>query len=183
MKVICISGKAQHGKTFTAEILKEMLEEQGHRVIKLAYGDYLKFVCQKHFGWDTQKNEKGRSILQKVGTDLARKNNPMVWVNTVVETILALSSEFEYFLIDDSRFKNEIDVFKERNIPSYSIRIHRNGFTSTLTDEQLKHPSETSLDDYLFDCYLTFFTGKDNVIDAINMSGVLEQITKEVYNG
>ena len=39
MKIVCISGKAQHGKDTTAKLLEEILEAQGNRVLIAHYGD------------------------------------------------------------------------------------------------------------------------------------------------
>ena len=68
-KIILISGKAQNGKDTVADILMEQLEGKS---IKLAYADYLKLICRKYFGWNGEKDVKGRSTLQFVGTDLIR---------------------------------------------------------------------------------------------------------------
>lgn len=69
MKIVCISGKAQHGKDTTAKLLEEILEAQGNRVLIAHYGDLVKYVCKTFFGWDGKKDEKGRTLLQRVGTD------------------------------------------------------------------------------------------------------------------
>ena len=59
MKVICISGKAGHGKDTFAGFLKKSLEEQYKRVLITHYGDLIKYVCEKFFEWDGMKDEKG----------------------------------------------------------------------------------------------------------------------------
>ena len=59
MKVICISGKAQHGKDTTAAILKELLEADGKSVKIAHFADLLKFICKTYFDWDGQKDERG----------------------------------------------------------------------------------------------------------------------------
>lgn len=173
MKVYTISGKATHGKDFTAEILKEMLEENGKRVLILHYADYLKYLCKQIFGWDGVKDDKGRTILQKVGTDLVRTNNPDLWAIVIAETICGLKTEFDSFIIPDCRFENEICIYYDYSIPIYTIHIERLNYKSNLTDEQLNHPSETALNDFEFDYYLEFETGKENVIKAIKESGML----------
>ena len=43
MKIVCISGKAQHGKDTTAKLLEETLEAQGNRVLIAHYGDLDRF--------------------------------------------------------------------------------------------------------------------------------------------
>ena len=44
MKVICISGKAQHGKDTTAGILKDQLESDGYRVLIAHYADSVSYT-------------------------------------------------------------------------------------------------------------------------------------------
>jgi len=162
MRIIPISAKAQHGKDTLADLLKIELEKLNRKVAIFHYADYLKFVCQQYYEWDGKKNEQGRSILQKVGTDLARKNNPNIWVNVAVEFFKAFSNSYDYILIPDTRFPNEIDVLKE-NFDVTSIRLVRKDFSSNLTPEQKIHPSETALDDYLFDMYMSCLSGVGNV--------------------
>lgn len=146
MKVICISGKAQHGKDTTANVLKEALESQNRSVLVAHYGDLLKYICRTFFGWDGEKDEYGRSLLQRVGTDIIRKQQENYWVNFIVDISKFFPNEWDYVLIPDSRFPNEIDHLKEAGLDVIHVRVRRDGFNSPLTEEQQKHPSETALD-------------------------------------
>ena len=84
MKIITISGKAQHGKDTTAEMLKKKLEELQYKVLIIHYADYVKYVCRQYFNWDGNKDEKGRTILQQVGTNLARARRETIDRKSVV---------------------------------------------------------------------------------------------------
>lgn len=158
MKAIVISAKAQHGKDTTAEIFKKIAEDDGKKVLITHYADYLKYICKEWFEWDGVKDDKGRSILQKVGTDLARSNHPNIWVNVIVESLKAFGEEYDYILIPDCRFPNEIEVMKN-NFDTLSLRVERVDFESKLTDEQKNHISETALDDYDFDYKISVLSG------------------------
>ena len=68
MQVIVISGKAQHGKDTTAGFLKDALEADGYPVLIAHYGDLVKYVCKMYLGWNGEKDEYGRSLLQYAGT-------------------------------------------------------------------------------------------------------------------
>ena len=60
--------------------------------------------------------------------------------------------EYDYVLIPDVRFPNEIDKMKE-NFDCISIRLTRPNFDNGLTSEQKEHISETALDNYIgFNC-------------------------------
>lgn len=146
MKVICISGKAQHGKDTTAGFLKEILEQHGKRVLITHYGDLVKYVCRTFFHWDGQKDEEGRSLLQRVGTDVIRQQCEDYWARFIVEILGFFPNEWDYVLIPDCRFPNEIDGLRERGFDVTHVRVVRPNFDNGLTPEQQAHPSETALD-------------------------------------
>lgn len=146
MKVVCISGKAQHGKDTTAGMMKTALESMGHTVLIAHYGDLVKYVCRTFFGWNGEKDAYGRSLLQKVGTDIVREQRPNYWVDFVKDMLSMFPNEWDFVLIPDSRFPNEIDGLKQSGFNVIHLRVRRENFESPLTTEQQNHPSETALD-------------------------------------
>ncbi len=154
MKVITISGKAQHGKDTTATMLKELLNEQGYSVLITHYGDLVKYICTTFFDWDGRKDEYGRSLLQYVGTDVIRNQVPDYWVDFVSEILCFFSDKWDYVLIPDCRFPNEVDKLKKFKLDTTHLRIIRPNFKSPLTEEQQAHISETALDDVRPDFYI-----------------------------
>lgn len=150
-KVICISGKAGHGKNTLAEMLKLKFEKLGYRTIVIGYGDFLKFVCENYFGWDGKKDQKGRDMLQNIGTDIGRNNHDCVWIDMVKAFIKGFKSEFDIFIIPDCRFENEIlEMKKEFDVTT--IKVIRLGYENKeMTEEQKQHISETQLDNFIFD--------------------------------
>lgn len=146
MKVVCISGKAQHGKDTTAGMMKTALESMGHTVLITHYGDLVKYVCRTFFGWNGEKDAYGRSLLQKIGTDIVREQRPNYWVDFVKDMLSMFPNEWDFVLIPDSRFPNEIDGLKQSGFNVIHLRVRREKFESPLTTEQQNHPSETSLD-------------------------------------
>jgi len=161
MRVICISGKAQHGKDTTAKLMKEYLEDSGQSVLIAHYADLVKYVCKTFFDWDGQKDENGRHLLQYVGTDVVRTKRPSFWVDFIIDILNLFGEKWDYVLIPDCRFPNEIDVMKKNGFDVTSVRIVRTDFTSPLTTEQQQHPSETALDSYSFD--YTIYNGGQNI--------------------
>ena len=176
MKVIAISGKAESGKDTIAKEIKYLLEEQNYKVMIIHFADVLKFVCRQYFDWDGQKDDYGRSLLQQVGTEMREKNNPNMWVNITKELIRGIGVEFDYVLVPDTRFKEEINMLNEyfdcisvrvlrQDIDVYGVtRVHVNH----LTDEQRAHKSECDLDNYEFDFFITndYHINQDLVNDA-----------------
>ena len=153
--VILLSGKSGSGKDFVANIMKEKLEQMGNKVLITHYADLLKYILKTFFGWDGEKDEHGRHLLQYVGTDVIRKQNPDYWVNFIKDIITMFSNEWDYILIPDTRFPNEVTEMYCDNFRTISVRIRRINYTSKLTEEQQQHESETALDNYPFDYYMT----------------------------
>lgn len=151
MKVICISGKARHGKDTTANILHKQLTDTGYSVLIAHYGDLVKYVCKTFFDWNGKKDNKGRTLLQYVGTDKVRKEYPCFWVDFVAKILSVFRNEWDYVLIPDCRFPNEIQVLECYGLNVISLKIERDNFDSDLTAEQLNHISEIALDNFNFD--------------------------------
>lgn len=176
MKVIAISGKAESGKDTIAKMLKQQLEEQNYKVMIIHFADVLKFVCRQYFDWNGEKDEYGRTLLQQVGTEMREKNNPNMWVNITKELIRGIGAEFDYVLVPDTRFKEEIEMLNEY-FNCLSVRILRKDIDSddiarvhvnNLTDEQRAHKSECDLDDYKFDLFITndYYIDNDSINDV-----------------
>ena len=174
MKVILISGKAQNGKDTVADFLHKALVNDGKRVLVTHYADLLKYICTNYFGWDGNKDAIGRQMLQYVGTDVIRKQNPTLWVDFVAMMLKYFHENWEYVIIPDCRFPNEVTTMVENGFDTIHIRVVRNNFESPLTEEQQQHPSETALDNVEPD-YCIFNDG--------TLSEVEENITKWIKEG
>lgn len=165
--VILLSAKSGHGKDFIANIMKQQFEENGNKVLVTHYADLLKYILKTFFNWNGKKDEHGRYLLQHIGTDIIRKQEPNFWVNFLNDVLSLLKDEWDYVLIPDARFPNEIEVLKyNSNFNVITMRINRINYESKLPPEQQQHPSETSLDDYEFDYYVTN-SGTNDVINAV----------------
>lgn len=167
MRVILISGHAREGKDSTADILKKKFTERGKTVLIAHYGDLVKYVCKTFFDWNGEKDEVGRAILQRRGTDEVRKIFPDFWVSFIYNILQIYPNEWDYVLIPDCRFPNEIEYFKD-GFDIRTIRVNRLNYISPLTEEQQKHSSETSLDNYKFDYVINSESGLDKLETEIN---------------
>lgn len=167
MNVVCISGKAQHGKDTTAGILKELLEKHEQKVLIAHYGDLVKYICKTFFDWNGEKDAAGRHLLQYVGTDVIRERYPNYWVDFVAEMLEVFYGEWDWVLIPDTRFPNEVEVMKEKFNAAH-VRVVRQNFISPLTEEQQNHPSETALDDYCTEWYLFNDGTLENLKTTVN---------------
>ena len=91
--------------------------------------------------------------MQEVGTDKIRTKHPNFWVDYIRDLLSIFEDKWDYVLIPDTRFPNEIDVMKNTFKDVISLRVVRTNFISPLTEEQRNHRSEIALDDYPFDYY------------------------------
>jgi len=169
MKIILISGKAQHGKTSTAIILEKHMTLAGKRVVRISFADYVKYICSKYYGWDGRKDEKGRHMLQYIGTDIFRARDENFWVDNVIRFARVVSPDYDFMLIDDWRFPNEYTRWIDSGITDICrVRVKRPGYDNGLTPEQNNHPSETALDEF----------GVDYELCAVNLDGLERECYK-----
>lgn len=155
MTIILIAGKAGSGKDTVAKMLDEILTETHRkRVLITHFGDLVKYVAKNFFDWDGIKDEDGRTLLQRIGTDVVRKNDPDYWVRFLSQMLYFFRNEFDYVLIPDFRFPNEYfflkEYLKDDGVDVITLNIERS-FVSSLTNEQKEHPSENMINDFKFD--------------------------------
>ena len=159
-KIIVISGKSGHGKDEAAKHIVEKLTEQGLKCITLHFADLVKFFCTQVYGWNGEKDIKGRTLLQHVGTDTVRACYPDYWAEVVSKFLAATAADYDVALVPDARFPNEIEVMDRHNNNVIVLRVKRYNqdgskyLNPKMTDLQHKHPSETSLDFSKFDCVI-----------------------------
>lgn len=164
-KMILLSAQATGGKTTFANMLKEQLEAKGKKVCIMRYASNIKRILTDFYGWKGEKTDYWREKLQNLGTEIIRikMNRPMFHVQRVCEDIEIIQDDFDYVIIDDCRFPNEIKypeaVFGDKVL---TVRLHRLNYESPLTPEQQAHPSERALDGYTnYDKEIWMGTGLD----------------------
>ena len=163
-EILLFCGKAQHGKDSSAKIIKNKL---GDSAVILHFAYLLKMIAKEYLNWDGTKVGQSRTLLQWLGTDRVRKEMQWngYWAERVCDFIEILSNKYEYFLIPDCRFPNEVEIPKKRfpNCRVTLIKIIRKDFDNGLSKEQKTHPSETSLDGYPCDWIIESKNGLDNL--------------------
>lgn len=105
MKIIGIMGLAGSGKDTLADLLITQLP----LAKKFNLADPLKGICRE-MGWDGNKDEKGRKLLQQVGVLARECIGEDVWLKkarSAADTAHMLGRQF--FIVPDIRFHNEKD--------------------------------------------------------------------------
>lgn len=101
-------------------MLKEELEKGKKRVLITYFAAPLRRICREWFGWDGQNDDAGRSLLQYVGTDVVRTRCPDFWVDFTLGLLSMMGDEWDYVIIPDCRYPNELDMerygFQPRHI-------------------------------------------------------------------
>ena len=155
--IICLSGKAGSGKDTVAAMLKSELESKGHSAHIIILADLLKYICTSQLGWDGKKDEEGRSLLQRVGTDVIRANEPSFFADFVAKMIGWFGDQWDYIIVPDCRFKNELSILRDCGYKLKHLYVVRDMQFSKLTEYQQHHSSETEMDSVVPDAYINNF--------------------------
>ena len=138
-----------------------------------------------YFNWNGKKDEVGRTLLQHIGTDVVRAMHPNFWTGIVVGLLQAFEpyNDFDIAIVSDARFPNEVDIALQNLQNCVAVRIERTNpdgsewINTALTEDQRKHPSETSLDCFAFDYVIHNDEGlellKESAITVLKDLGVI----------
>ena len=122
---ILVAGKAGVGKTTSADCIKEYLVDRyGLSGIISPIAAGVKLVARRGFGWDGNKDIKGRLLLQEVGK-AGRNYNQDLWIKSSLSYFYSSSPIIRDFVIfDDWRFPNELDYLsRDAGLSVLAIRI------------------------------------------------------------
>lgn len=179
MNLILLSGKAGAGKTTVQKIIEQQLTARGYVCQSANFADLVKYVSKSFCGWNGEKDDAGRLLLQTVGTDIVRAEDELYWIRFIKDMISFFGDVYDFMIVGDARFPNEIEYFKDgcefgyiQNLDRViSVRIEREELTDcNISAENAKHSSETSLDNYEFD------------ITVINKEGAPINCATEIVN-
>lgn len=171
MFVVGLGHKARHGKDYLAKMLVMHCNARGIAAKQFAFADALRAYCRVAFGM----REKDAPLLQVVGTDIFRKRNPDIWVRVLEDTLQ--EQQPEVAIITDMRFPNEAEMIKRLGGVTIDVqRIDVSGAPYVAPDRDPLHASETALDGYLFDAYVSAWSG-----DTIGLTREGIQVFERLY--
>jgi hypothetical protein len=170
--IIGFSGKFRSGKDTAASIASKYLKDKGYFTERIAFADSVKDVVEILTGekrvivddnsysypvYDFTIEQKNTfldswgltigQMLQKVGTECIRDHlSKNAWINSLYSKYLPVK-DTSVVLTTDVRFKNEAEFIYKLN-DSHIVRIVRDVPDGSPVTRDVKHESETSLDDY-----------------------------------
>ncbi len=178
--IVLIGGKAGVGKTTSSKYLHSTLVFfQGAydiRSYSTAFAYPIKEIATNHFGWDGKKDFKGRKLLQVLGGEAGRAYDENLWIKKLEDRIFNQIFPYNFVFVDDWRFPNERDYFKEN--PFYEVTTVGITRDVKLEDGLSSHSSETSLDMSEMD----FVIDNNGTIEELNnkLDAVYRYLTSKI---
>ena len=123
------------------------------------------------FGWDGKKDEKGRKLLQFIGTEVGRKYDIDIWLKYA---LMRLNEKFDnkegnVAVFDDIRFLNEVEWINDNG--GTIIKVKDNEPKDT---KALLHESENGIPDQFVDFVVI---NNYNILDTIEqVHGILNEV-------
>jgi hypothetical protein len=194
MILIGLGHKCRQGKNYVADFMKA----QDQRIKIYAFADELKLYCREHHDelvpqWQLANQTKQlpakkddpiygyTPILQWYGSNVARKQDPDVWVKALSRR---LSEEVpEVAVIADVRFPNEAEFIKKAGgFLAEVIRLKAEGEQYIDSGRDPNHISETALNNY--DGWDFIIMAKDGDLKSLKQKsiGVLNLATAITNN-
>lgn len=146
--LVLFGGRMYSGKTVSSLFVYHKLSVYGLPMIKTSLATPIKKMAVEQFGWDGVKDEKGRRLLQVLGTDAGRAYNENIWVDKLLDKVTSDLEPPSFVFVDDWRFPNERDFFLDN--PMFDVTtvyLRRPGFDVEVVAESslTGHQSESSL--------------------------------------
>lgn len=167
--MVLISGDSGAGKSTFADCLEERLSHLYRgEVRRFAFADELKSIAKYDFDWDGQKDERGRRLLQMLGS-AGREYNEHFWRDKLAKKVVRLLFLNDgVVIVDDCRYENELSCLDNiSNIHVIKVRILRQDNPNHLKGRAADHSSEHGLDCVPFNSF-------DFVIENTSLSDLVE---------
>lgn len=162
--VILLSGKAGSGKTTVADMLENKInDEPSLSILRYAFASPIKYIAKAFIGWDGEKDEKGRVLLQDLGK-VGRDYDEHIWVKHFLNQMDKQSGilPFNFAIVDDWRFPNELAYLKNNPLLELvTIRMFERG---SLNGKTASDVSENSLPEVDVE-YIPNFSDADHWYD------------------
>ena len=176
IRIIAFAGKATGGKSTAAKYIKSLARKDKLPCTIIPFAKPLKQLAKK-IGWNGVKDDKGRRILQLLGTEIGRQLiDQDIWVKHWWDAVLKFAKKHNdncLIIVDDCRFDNEgLKVLDNKG--KVVCLLGR----ASLIGEAETHASEMGLDAELISSYM------DNSGSIEDLHAKLDELYKTyVYLG
>ena len=137
--IIGLTGTMGAGKGEVARIIANRIPG----AVEVAFADRLKWIARHHYGWNGIKDERGRRLLQEIGT-AGRQYDDWMWVRHWLYAINAHVMA-PCIIAPDVRYDNEAEAIIDRGGVIWSV-LGNHGAASGIDN----HESERGIDN----CYV-----------------------------
>jgi hypothetical protein len=163
--VVGFAGRAGAGKDRAGRLAVEWALKVGRAPERFSFGAAIKRAARVGFGWNGQKDRRGRRLLQHVG-DTGRAYSPAMWLRPFYARLIQLRAVRTPWalIVTDVRRRREAEAIRE--VGGRVIRIY--GRAEPLTVEAAAHNTEKPLSDELID-------------ESINNSGTLQELKEQTW--
>jgi hypothetical protein len=164
---IAIVGKMCSGKTSVANYIQSIRPE--YKLFSFAMG--VKDVAYTYFQMPRNPEMKNRSLLISIGSKM-REIDPDVWVKYTH----SLTKQYDFCIIDDVRFSNELDTLVNDNWKLIKLNVSRDTqierlkklYPHTFKDHIYNIDNETEL-------HLQYYTNYDLIINTDSSRDEIER--------
>ena len=140
VRFIGFGHKARNGKDTAAKAIHNAFPSITRCI---AYADALKVLCRVQYGM----TKKDGPLLQRVGTEIVRAQDPSLWIRTLYWTVD--ENPVPYVLVTDVRFPDEADFIHQMGGALVKVtRIQEDGTQYIDPSRPATHASECALDNY-----------------------------------
>ncbi|RLI88003.1 MAG: hypothetical protein DRP01_00185 [Archaeoglobales archaeon] len=163
--IIGIAGQINSGKNTVGDIICDRWEG-----ITMAFADQLKYFILQMFpgtmtkdelwGPSEERSPVARKLLQELGTNVARKHDPDVWVHHLLQRILIFretgidplgllpcTCKDASIVVTDVRFQNEAIAIRD-DLLGCTIKVERpDNYAHTFDKDAANHPSELAVNE------------------------------------
>ena len=160
--LIFIAGKSGTGKDTVSDLLYRYFKDDNKSFVVRIYSfaTELKSIAY-NIGWDGFKFDKGRKLLQDIGT-IGRSYDPDLWAKKEYSRFEREPISPDIIIFNDWRYLNELEFFKSQKDIGviFTIRVVAPNREFLDGTKESTHESECALDNYLGFDYIVDNSGE-----------------------
>jgi hypothetical protein len=137
--IIGVIGKAYSGKSTVTKVFQKVGIENGVLFTRIPFAEEVKRIARDCFFWDGKKDDRGRKLLQLIGTEVGRGYDQQIWIKhwqNYTNRYLANG------MLDIERVLNTIDSEFKANANAFWVKNPNKKFMSGVISDDVRFPNE-----------------------------------------